>query len=61
MIKSENQAILDAEKNNLPKCEICGDYIWEEEAIYYNDQWCCKECENEFWSNIREDFLEKVE
>lgn len=27
----------------------------------YNDQWICRECETEFWLDIREDFLKDVE
>lgn len=46
--------------NNLPLCECCGQPIQQEEAVYYNDQWCCEDCEDEFWRTIREDFLEKV-
>lgn len=32
-----------------------------ETAVYYNDQWICRECETEFWLDIREDFLKDVE
>lgn len=53
---SEQQAKLE----KLPICEICKEPIQQEKAIYYNDQWCCKECEDEFWQNIREDFLERT-
>jgi formylmethanofuran dehydrogenase subunit E len=52
----EEQAKLD----ELPVCEICQEPIQQEKAIYYNDQYCCEECEREFWQNIREDFLEEV-
>ena len=44
----------------LQICDCCGEPIQQEKAVYYNDQWCCEECESDFWSNIREDFLEKV-
>lgn len=40
-----------------PCCEICDNPITDEKAIYYNDQYCCKNCEEYFWMNIREDFL----
>lgn len=53
---AEQQAQLD----KLPVCKICQEPIQQEKAIYYNDQWCCKECEGEFWQNIREDFLERT-
>ena len=57
-------AMHDAEQQEqlekLPVCECCGEPIQQEKAIYYNDQWCCEECESEFWKNIREDFLERV-
>lgn len=45
----------------LPVCELCGEPIQQEFAIYYADQWCCEECEHDFWKSIRSDFLEKVE
>lgn len=44
----------------MPVCECCGEPIQQEMAIYYNDQWCCGECESDFWQNIREDFLERT-
>lgn len=54
----------DAEQSkkleSLPLCEICGEPIQQEKAVYYNNQWCCEECEAEFWQGIREDFLEDV-
>ena len=52
----EQQAKLD----KLPICDCCQEPIQQEKAIYYNDQWCCEECESEFWQNIREDFLAEV-
>ena len=45
----------------LPVCDRCGEHIQQEKAIYYNDQWCCEECEWDFWKDIRSDFLEDVE
>lgn len=45
----------------LPVCECCGEPIQQDKAIYYNDQWCCENCETEFWQNIRDDFLESVD
>lgn len=54
---AEQQAKLD----KLPVCECCGEPIQQEKAIYYNDQWCCIDCEEEFWQNIREDFLERTD
>ena len=44
----------------LPVCECCGEPIQQEKAVYYNDQWCCEECETDFWKDIRSDFLESV-
>lgn len=44
----------------LPVCEVCGEPIQQEKAVYYNDQWICKYCEHEFWDEIRNDFLESV-
>ena len=45
----------------LPICSCCGEPIQQEKAIYYNDQWCCENCEYDFWYDIREDFLESVD
>ena len=53
---AEQQAQLE----KLPVCEICKEPIQQEKAIYYNDQWCCDECSNEFWDSIKEDFMERV-
>lgn len=53
---AEQQAKLD----KLPVCECCKEPIQQEKAIYYNDQYCCEDCESEFWQNIREDFLERI-
>ena len=44
----------------LPVCECCQEPIQQEKAVYYNDQWCCTGCEEEFWQNIRADFLERT-
>ena len=54
---AEQEKILE----ELPVCEICKEPIQQEKAVYYNDQWCCRECEPEFWENIREDFLESTD
>lgn len=58
-------ASYDAEQSKkiemLPVCSICENPIFEEKAVYYNDEWCCKECEEYFWWNIREDFLERTD
>lgn len=55
----------DAEQESrieeLPICECCGNPIQQERAVYYNDQWCCEECEHDFWQDIREDFLERTD
>ena len=50
----------EEELEKLPICECCGEPIQQEKAIYYNDQWCCEDCEHDFWQNIRDDFLESV-
>lgn len=54
----------DAEQESalekLPVCNCCGEPIQQERAIYYNDQWCCEDCEIDFWHGIRDDFLESV-
>lgn len=46
---------------SLPVCCICDEPIQQEKAVYYNDEWCCEDCEDEFWQNIREDFLENTD
>ena len=50
----------EAELDKLPLCEICGQPIQQEQAIYYNDQWFCESCEDEAWAVIRGDFLESI-
>lgn len=44
----------------LPTCSCCGEPIQDEKAVYYNDQWCCKDCSFDFLEAIMEDFMEKV-
>ena len=44
----------------LPVCDKCKNPIQQEKAVYYNDQWICEDCEEEFWKDIRADFLEYV-
>lgn len=44
----------------LPKCTECGEPIQQEQAVCYEGEWCCKECEYDFWHRIRKDFLETV-
>ena len=56
-----NDAEQQEQLDKLPICECCGEPIQQEKAIYYNDQWCCIDCEEEFWQNIREDFLERTD
>ena len=51
----------DRKLDMLPKCSCCNEPITTEKAIYYNDQWCCRSCEQEFWEDIREDFEVEVE
>lgn len=51
----------DEMAEKLPKCSCCNEPITTEKAIYYNDQWCCCDCETEFWRDIREDFEVEVE
>ena len=53
---SEREKVLE----NLPRCSCCNQPIQQEKAVYYNDQWCCKDCEVDFWDDIRSDFLESV-
>lgn len=50
----EEQEQLD----RLPLCECCNQPIQQEQAVYYNDQWFCEDCEDEAWAVIRGDFLE---
>lgn len=44
----------------MPVCNCCHKPIQQTKAIYYNSQWCCESCEEIFWMDIREDFLEKT-
>ena len=52
---------LEEKLQRMPTCECCGEPIQQEEAIYYNDQWCCMDCEYDFWRDIRNDFLERTD
>lgn len=47
--------------DKLPVCACCGEAIQQEKAVYYNDQWCCEDCESDFWQDIRDDFLERID
>lgn len=51
----------DRRLDKLPVCKCCGKAIQQEKAVYYNNQWCCEECEYDFWHDIRDDFLERVD
>lgn len=53
-------AELEADLDECPVCECCGEPIQQDQAIYYNDQWCCEDCEDVFWKGIRFDFLEST-
>lgn len=53
-------AAREAELQKLPVCSICKEYIQQEHAVFYNGKWSCKECEEDFWQDIRSDFLESV-
>lgn len=52
----EEQERLD----RLPICECCNHPIQQEEAIHYNDQWFCEDCEDEAWAVIKFDFMEST-
>lgn len=54
---NENSKWLD----RLPCCDCCGEPIQQEKAVYYNDQWFCKECEEEAWECIRKEYLERTD
>lgn len=45
----------------LPRCSRCGKTIFTEKAVYYNGQYCCKDCEVEFWKDVIEDFMVEIE
>lgn len=48
------------ELDELPVCSCCGEPITQDVAVYYNDQYSCKDCEGHFWVDIRSDFLVRV-
>lgn len=50
----------EREEDRRCRCSRCDGAIWEDEAIYYNDEWICWECESDFWQDIREDFLART-
>lgn len=57
-----HEAYQNRRLGKLPKCEICGEPIQQTKAVCYNDQWCCEDCEEEFFCYyIRDDFLITVE
>ena len=58
--EAELEAELEEELDDLPICECCGKPIQQEQAVYYNDQWSCEDCEDVFWKGIRFDFLEST-
>lgn len=46
----------------LPVCCCCKEHIQQEAALYYNDQWVCEDCEDDFFREvIKEDYLVPVE
>lgn len=55
------QAEQEEELEKLPICECCGQPIQQEYAVYYNNQWCCEDCESDFWNDIRDDFTVRVD
>jgi len=56
----QHDAEQEEQLKKLPVCDRCGEPIQQEKAVYYNDQWVCEDCEDEFWQSIREDFLERT-
>lgn len=44
----------------LPKCSVCGWPIQQEEAVNYEGEWVCEDCEAEFWDVLRKQFLERT-
>ena len=55
-----NECELEDEQEDAPVCSCCDQPITSRWAVYYNDQWVCKECEPEFWEDVRSDFLERT-
>lgn len=48
----------ERELDRLPRCSCCKEHIQQAEAVYYDGNWCCEECEDEFfYKKIRKDFL----
>ena len=59
-MQEAHDRINDRLEDSRPHCAICGGVVWEDKAVYFNDQWCCWECETEAWKVIRKDFLERT-
>lgn len=43
-----------------PRCDNCGEPIWEEGAVVYNGRKYCEDCEKAAWTKIRLEFWEPV-
>lgn len=52
---------LERRSERLPHCVVCGDPIFSDKAVFYNDEWYCEDCEDEFYHSVRDDFLQTVE
>ena len=66
MIYQRCEADDNAKERKLQKrpiCCICKEHIQDEQAIYYNDEWCHndRECSSELWDEMIKEFLENVE
>ena len=43
-----------------PKCCRCGEHIQQEEAVEYDGEYWCEECEEFLWKKIRREYLEEI-
>lgn len=44
-----------------PVCCVCQEHIQEPEAVNYKGNYYCKECEDEAWAKIRDEYVERID
>ena len=50
----------ERELRKLPVCCCCGDPIQQEQAVCFNGNFYCEDCEDEAWELIRKEYLEDI-
>lgn len=57
----EEDYIKEMKLERRPKCCACGEHIQTETAIYYNGDYYCDECEDEFLEEVKKDYTVNME